>query len=66
MNCVPFNISNAFSITYFVKVFKRVACFIPAFGLRARSHLVTTTQTFDAVPMSSEMGCIVINIAVRT
>ena len=34
--------------------------------VRAHSHLPTTTQIFDVVPMSSEMGCIVINITVRT
>ena len=33
---------------------------------RARSHFATTTQIFDIVTMSSEMGCIVINITVCT
>ena len=35
-------------------------------ALRARSHLATTTQIFDVVSMSSEMGCIVINETVHT
>ena len=30
------------------------------------SHLTTTTQIFDVVPMSSEMGCIVTNVTVHT
>ena len=34
--------------------------------LRACSHLVTVTQIFDVVNMSSEMGCIVTNLTVRT
>ena len=33
---------------------------------RNHSHLATTTQIFDVVTMSSEMGCIVINVTVRT
>ena len=35
-------------------------------SFRARSHLATTTQIFDVVSMSSEMGCIVINVTVHT
>ena len=34
--------------------------------IRAHSHLATTTQIFDVVTMSSEMGCIVINVTVST
>ena len=34
--------------------------------LKGPSHLATVTQIFDVVTMSSEMGCIVINITVRT
>ena len=34
--------------------------------LRACSHLTTATQIFDVVSMSSEMGCIVTNVTVRT
>ena len=33
---------------------------------RARSHLATATQIFVVVTMSSKMGCIVINVTVRT
>ena len=34
--------------------------------LRARSHLATATQIFHVVIMSSEIGCIVTNVAVHT
>ena len=33
---------------------------------RAHSHLTTAIQIFDVVSMSSEMGCIVTNVTVRT
>ena len=33
---------------------------------RAHSHLATTTQIFDVVTMSSEMGCIVFNVTIHT
>ena len=33
---------------------------------RARSHLATMTQIFDVVTMSSDIGCVVINVTVRT
>ena len=34
--------------------------------LWSRSHLATVTQIFDVVSISSEMGCIVINVTVCT
>ena len=34
--------------------------------IRASLHLVTVTQIFDVVSTSSEMGCIVTNVTVRT
>ena len=34
--------------------------------VRALSHLTTAIQIFDVVSMSSEMGCIVTNVTVRT
>ena len=36
------------------------------FAVMAPLHLATTTQIFDVVTMSSEMGCIVINVTVYT
>ena len=35
-------------------------------SVRAHSHLATATQIFDVVSKSSEMGCIVTNVTVRT
>ena len=34
--------------------------------LRARSHLATATQIFDVVSMSSDIGCMVTNLTIRT
>ena len=34
--------------------------------MRAHSHLVTATQIFDVLSMSSGMGCIVNNVTVHT
>ena len=46
-----------------IRVFPKFSTCIVS--IRARSHLATTTQIFDIVTVSSEMGCIVINVTVR-
>ena len=44
----------------------KLLCQVHFVMVRARLHLATATQIFDAGSMSSEMGCIFTNVTVRT